>query len=98
MSWPPEACRPPWPRQHNVPEVPRTRPCEIRHLSDVGPYLRRRILRHQMDQPQERIMSTLTFFYTNVETERRLEGYRHSQAGRVGSLLRAARYRRAHAG
>ena len=51
-----------------------------------------------MDQPQERIMSTLTYLNMKVETERRLEGYRHSQAGRVGSLLRAARYRRAHAG
>jgi len=43
-------------------------------------------------------MSTLTYLNMKVETERRLEGYRHSQAGRVGSLLRAARYRRAHAG
>lgn len=51
-----------------------------------------------MDQPQERIMSTLTYLNSKVETERRLEHYRHSEAGRVGSLLRAARYRRATSG
>lgn len=51
-----------------------------------------------MDQPEERIMSTLTYLNAKADTERRLERYRHSEAGRVGSLLRAARYRRAHAG
>lgn len=43
-------------------------------------------------------MSTLTYLNAKVDTERRLENYRHSQAGRIGSLLRAARYRRVHAG
>ena len=39
-------------------------------------------------------MSTLTYLTTKADVDRRLERYRGSQAGRVGSLVRAARYRR----
>ena len=43
-------------------------------------------------------MSTMTYLVARADTEYRLERYRHSEAGRVGSLLRAARYRRAASG